>query len=303
VAHLPRIVPEDGSVSFVDEDGSVHATTSVVMAYRDSSGTATDVTHQLPMPAAEFKLMVQLGEVPGWSMMSGLGEYESGNIDAAGEDVCRFEDVGGPARLPTPSSAGVQMTVVSDDNADNGATATGVITARIEYLDASGSEKTEDITITGTTVAHTDAVDIRFVNDFYSLTTGSNGVAEGNITLYEFGGDIANNLHNLIALGGNKSLVPHRMVPANKKLLLQGWSCTEAQSKRSAYRIRSTDMNGVLIPGVFCFKGVAYLNGAASGEMAVTATVPEFSIVKVSHWGIATGSEGSCAWWGYLVDV
>jgi len=252
---------------------------------------------------SDYGLEISRGNVTGITTMSAMGEFESGNIDAAGEDVCRWEDVSGPARLPTPAAIGEQMTVISDDNADNGATATGVLTVRLHYLDASGVEQTEDVILNGTTGVNTAATDIRFINDMYVLTVGSNGVAEGNITVYKQGGSIGNDLYNLIALGGNKSLVPHRMVPFGKTLYLQSWHATEAQGKRSAFRIRSTDMYGVLIPGVFCFKDVAYVNKAATGDLPLHGTpVPALSIIKVSHWDDAAGAEGSCGWWGYLVD-
>jgi len=248
-------------------------------------------------------LDISKGTVAGHSIMSAMGEFESGNINAAGEDVCRSEDVGGPGKLPTPAPAGEQMTLISDDNADNGATATGVLTVRIEYLDALGVEQTEDVTLNGTTGVNTVATDIRFVNDMYALTVGSNGVAEGSISIYKFGGSIATDLYNMIFEGGNKSLVPHRMVPLAKTLYLQSWHCSEAQGRRCLFRIRSTDMNGVLIPGVFCFKDTIFLYQTSSGELPLrSVAVPALSIVKVSYWAIAVGAEGSCGWWGVLVD-
>ena len=257
------------------------------------------VSASSPLPVSSYHA--------GARQMSAMGEFESGNVDAAGEDVCRWEDVGGPPRLPTPAAAGESMMVVSDDQADNGTSATGVLTARLEYLDANGYEKTVDVTLNGTTaidiaVAYS-ITDIRFVNDFYALTVGSNGVAEGNIAIYKKTSDIATTLYQMIALGGNKSMVPHRMVPAGKTLYLQSWHCEEAQNKRCAFRIRSTDMNGVLIPGVFCFKDVAYLNQSASGERSLHGIpVPALSIVKVSHWDDVALAEGSCGWWGVLLD-
>jgi hypothetical protein len=250
----------------------------------------------------EYLVEVGKGNIPKMTTMSAMGEYESGNTEAAGNDVYRGEQVGGPSRLPTPVSSGEQMTVVSDDTADTSA-GTGAQTIRIEYLDATGAEQTETITMNGTTGVNTVATDIRFVNDMYSLTVGSNGVAEGNITIIKLGGTIGVDLYNMIAEGGNKSLIPHRMVPLAKTLYLMEWHCEEAQLKRAAYRIRSTDMNGVLIPGVFCFKDTAYLNRTTSGARSLHAIpVPALSVVKVSYWAIQAGGEGACGWWGYLVD-
>jgi len=252
------------------------------------------------------QLLIARGLIDGISIMSAMGEFESGNVDVDGEDVCRWEDVSGPARLPTPAAAGEQMTVVSDEaDDDNGnSPQVGALTIRIHYLDDTGAEQTEDVTLNGTAGVDTVATNIRFVQDMYTLTVGSNGVAVGNITIIRKGGAIATDLYNLIAAGGNKSLVPHRMVPLAKTLYLQSWHCEQSTAgKRAAFRIRSTDMYGVLIPGVFCFKDTAYIGQGSSGRQELHGTlVPALSIVKVSQWSDTTGTEGSSGWWGFLVD-
>ncbi len=84
----------------------------------------------------DFKTQVALGNVPGWAIMNAMGESEDMATTATGEDIWRGNDLT-PAptsttTIPTPSPAGEQMTVVSESNADNGATVTGVLTARIE---------------------------------------------------------------------------------------------------------------------------------------------------------------------------
>ncbi len=262
-------------------------------------GTTGDPFYGIP---ADFFTEVAKGNVVGHTIMSAMGEFESGNIDADGEDVCRWEDVGGPARLPTPAAIGEQLTFISSSNADNGATATGVLTVKMHYLDATGAEQEETITMNGTTGVDTVATDIRFVQDIYTLTVGSNGVAEGNITCYKKGGAIATDLYQFIYLGGNKSLVPHRMIPLAKTLILKGWHAEEAGNQRCAFKIRSTDMYGALIPGVFCFKDVVFMDGDTSGERPLHVSIPALSIVKISGWSDQNGTEGSCGWWGVLID-
>ncbi|MCP4300876.1 MAG: hypothetical protein GY783_09850 [Gammaproteobacteria bacterium] len=244
------------------------------------------------------------GNVSGVTIMSAMGEFESGNVDADGEDVCRWEDFSpsGPPRLPIPAAAGEQMTVISENNNDRTGQ-NGVLTVRIHYLDATGAEQTEDITMNGTTGVNTTATNIMFVNDMYALTVGSNGVSRGNIAIYKMGDTIPNTLYNMIAKGGNKSLVPHRMVPLAKTLYVMEWHAEEAQGKRSVFRIRSTDMYGTIISGVFCFKDTVYMKQASSGALPLHATpVPALSMVKVSHWDDQAAAEGSCGWWGYLVN-
>lgn len=253
----------------------------------------------------DFVTEVMRGRVPRCqNVMFAMGEFESGNVDAAGEDVCRWEDVSGPPRLYTPTATGEQVAVVSSSNADNGATSTGILSVRMHYLDVNGAEQTEDITLNGTTPVNSQATNVRFINDVHAIPPiGTGGVAAGNISFYKAGGSIGTHLQQLIALGGNKSLVPHRMVPLGKTLYLVEWHAAEAQSKRSAFRIRSTDMYGELLTGVFCFKDVAYVNGSSTGPLSLHGTpVPALSIVKVSHWDDAVGAEGSTGWWGFLVD-
>lgn len=254
---------------------------------------------------AEQEVLVEtaLGNVAGRSILSAMGERESMGTTATGEDIWRGNELS-PAptstvEIPTPAGAGEQMTVVSESQADNGTSATGILTLRLEYLDASGDEQTEDITLNGTSGVNTVATDIRFVNDMYALTVGSNGVAEDHIKIYKTG--TVGLVYNMIHQGGNKSLVPHRMVPNGKRLVLRHWSFNEAQGKRVAFRIRSTDMSGVLSAGVFCFKDTGYVNqNGGNHELAIT--IPALSIVKVSGWPDAISAEGSCSWWGILVD-
>jgi len=243
------------------------------------------------------------GDITGYSIFTGLGERESIQVTASGEDMWRGNELT-PAptshtMIPTPPAIGEQMTLVSESNADNGATATGILTLRLEYLDATGAEQTEDITMNGTTTVNTVATNIRFINDMYALTVGSNGVAEGHIKIYAQSD--SGLVYNMIALGGNKSLVINRMVPLGKKCILVTWDCQEGQNDRCAYRIRSTDMNGVLIPGVFCFKDTCYIKNVASGALPLYVSVPALSIIKISAWADTINAEGSASYIGVLM--
>jgi hypothetical protein len=251
----------------------------------------------------DFFLEVAKGNVAGHSIFSAMGERVGFGTTASGEDVWRGNDLT-PAptsdtTIPTPAPAGEQMTLVSESDADNGATATGVLTVELHYLDDTGAEQEEIVTLDGTNPVNTLATDIRFVNDMYSLTVGTNGVAEGHIKIYKTG--TAGDVYNMIALGGNKSLVPHRMVPLAKTLYINEWHATEAQGKRVVFRLRSTDHHGVLVTGAFQFKDTMYLNKTALAA-PLSVVVPALSIVKVSGWAILAGAEGSCGWKGILVD-
>ena len=245
----------------------------------------------------------------GVSIMRGIGERESMGTTASGEDITRMNELttagSGSAPtshtlVPTPSSTGESMSIVSENDADNGGTATGVLNVRVHYLDGNCRSQVEDVVMNGTTPVVLQATDITFVNDLHSINPiGSGGVAAGHIKIYKTG--TAGLVYNMIAAGGNRSLVPIKMVPFGHTLYLKKWHASEAQNKRCAMRIRSTDDDGELLEGTFIFKGVTYLKQSASGQLDCQAVVPAKSIVKVTGWVVVSGAETSCDWWGILV--
>jgi hypothetical protein len=255
----------------------------------------------------DFMVDLQSGRIPGMSLVNAMGERTGMGTTVTGEDIWRGNElsvvpatVTSHTTIPTPSPLGEQMTLISEANADNGTTATGVLTMEIQYINVAGLLLTEVVTMNGLTPVDTVATDIIFIQDMHSKTVGANGVCEGHVRVYKKGD--AGLVYNMIAAGGNKSLVPHRMVPRGKKLLLMGWHGGEVNSKNCVIRIRSTDMHGELLPGVFCFKGSAYVNKNTTGPVPLHALCPAFSIVKASAWIETSTGVASIDWWGVLRD-
>lgn len=237
------------------------------------------------------------------SIMAALGERESMGTSVSGEDIWRGNELS-PAptshtRIPLPSALGEQMTIVSE-SANDSSIGTGVRTVTFHLLDSDGNEFTETVTLNGTTEVDTIATNIRFVNDMHSSSVGSDGSAAGHIKVYKKGS--SGLVYNMIHIGGNKSLVPVRMVPLGKTLSLKGWHLSEAQGKRVAIRLRSTDVHGTLLPGVFIFKDTNYIKAGSSGYLECNLKVPELSIIKISGWPDQAGAEVSVSWWGILSD-
>ncbi len=288
-----------GATTATDEISGVHH--QRIKIQHGADGSATDVSTASPLPVMDFDRMVALGLVDGWSHMNAMGERESMLVVTAGEDICRMNELS-PAssnvsRLLSPSTLGEQMTVYSED-ANDTAAGTGVQEVTIKYIDSNFDQQTAILATNGGSV-NTTPTDIVFINDFYASAVGSNGVSEGNIHIHQTG--TTSSIYNFIIQGGNKSLVPHRMVPDGHKLVITGWHCEEGQGRRVVFRIRSTDMNGALLSGVYCFKDTCYLSRTTSGWMPLNQVVPARSIVKVTGWSDQAASEGSCAWRGYLV--
>jgi len=257
----------------------------------------------------DFFLEVRRGNVPGYSILEGLGERDSIGTTAAGEDITRINELsstpaapGSHLFIPRPADAGEQMTIISENDADNGGTATGALTVCIKYLDATGNPQTEIVTMNGTTAVNTTATDIRFVQELQVLTVGSNTTAEGHIRIYRFGTNTR--VYNMIAAGGNQSLVPHRMVPFGKTFYGHSWTCSEmSNSKRSRVRLRA-DCSNAVVPvrqaDVFLFKSVMALDGSV-GTAPLAFAAPALSVIKASAWAVVSGAEIGVHWWGVLV--
>ncbi len=264
--------------------------------------TSTSTADRVP-----FQADVSMGKVDGYSVMFGLGERESMAVVATGEDIWRGNELS-PAptshiSIPIPDSAGEQMTVVSESVNDTAA-GSGTRTLMIHYIDTAGAEQDETVTMNGTTGVDTVATDIIFVQYIHTVTAGNGSsprVADGHIKIYKKG--TAGLVYNMIAAGGNMSLVPHRMVPAGKVLTNVTWHCEEAQDRRTAIRIRATSIHNDLLPFVFLFKNTAYIRKATSGLLPVAESFPAFTIIKVSAWGDQAGAEVSVGWSGILAPA
>jgi len=252
-------------------------------------------------PRKDIYLEIAKGVIAGHATFNGFGERVNVQTTAQGEDLWR----GAGTTIPVPAPAGEQMTVVSTANTDGAAGKTGVLTIAIHYLDANGDAQEEIKILNGTTGVDTIATDIRFVQELHALTVGITGVADGDIKIFKKGE--VGRIYNMIATGGNMSLVVNRMVPRGKTLYVTGWHCSvsgkTAQDQQLSVRLRSTDHDGILVPYVFLFKDVVYLkNGASNIRFVEYIKVPEFSIIKISAWADVANAEVSAYFEGILVD-
>ncbi len=195
----------------------------------------------------------------------------------------------------TPASS-TTVTNASFDVA-NMVAKTGTACVEIEYLDSNGNEQEEVVTLNGTTPVTTTFTDGIFVNDFYSKLSQSTG--KGNVTVRLAGG-VGADTYNMLGIGQNKSLVPKRMVPKGKTLVLKGWDCSEVLSRRLIYRIRATASHGVRVQHTYHFIDNMYIKDATSPQLDLNEPLPQFTIITISGWADQSAAEGSCSWWGVL---
>lgn len=113
-----------------------------------------------------------------------------------------------------PSSAGVQMSIVSSSANDTSA-GTGIRSVDLIYLDANLAEQTESVTLNGTTPVLTVATNIRFIQCMIGTSYGSGKSAAGNISASNGG-----NTYSYIAAGDVRCSSSVRMVPAGKRIIV-----------------------------------------------------------------------------------
>lgn len=239
---------------------------------------------------------VAAGNIPGAAPFSFFGERPSATNDTNGEDVWP----GVATVIPFPPDVGEQMTLVSTSVQDD-AVGTGIRTAMLHYLDASGNEQTETIIMDGTTPVDTVATNIRFVQHIHALTVGSNGVAVGTISIYKFGS--ASTIYSVISAGGNMALTCSRMVPAGKTLYITEWNASQGKNQTVAIRLRATSDGTTVLPGVFLFKDTRVLQTApSSGTLNPPLMIPALAVVKVSLWASSNGAHVGASIIGLLID-
>jgi len=165
------------------------------------------------------------GNVPGSYPYSTFGEFISGG---AVENGIVWE-TGMPLTLTVPNN--IQLTLVSTSASDTGQIG-------IRYLDGDLIERTETVTLNGTTPVTTTATDIRAINNAYSKNgpvVGAVSFTNGGVTYaYIPAGDIQ----------FNTSL--HR-VPAGKRLMITSMyagSASATADARCVVKLETSFING-----------------------------------------------------------
>lgn len=139
-----------------------------------SVGTVFDSAGKERISAMPYGYDVAEGNIANHVPFSKIG-YNP-DVDANEEDLWA---AGGTYVFPTTQ---MKMRVVSSSTADD-STDTGARTIYLEYLTETFAQKTETITLDGTTPVETASTDIYRVNRFRVLTAGTGAKAAGNIDI------------------------------------------------------------------------------------------------------------------------
>lgn len=233
--------------------------------------------------------------------LRGFGYRLSISTASAGDDVWP----GTATTLPIPPDAGEQMQLVST-SASDAAAGTGAQTIVVHYLDASGNEKEELITMNGVTPVLTVATNIRFVQEMHVITAGSNLLAVGTITISAAGAPAT--VYTQIQPQTNQSLNTARMVPAGKLLIIEYFNASggaAAGGKSADIRLRATSHGALLTPRLFHFidNFLAFNSGTAREYEKTPIFVPAFGIVKCTAYATSGGADVQASWGGKLIPT
>jgi hypothetical protein len=221
------------------------------------------------------------------------------DIDNAEEDLI---SQGGTYIWPATAQ---QMDVVSSSANDTSA-GTGVRTITIYYLDGSGVEHTETVTLNGVTPVATVATNIFRINYFRPATVGSGNVAAGNISLTTHGGG---NTYMYITAGFTRPRQMCYTVPAGKTLyittvIVSGVNTSAGHWCRFTARATYDDKAGTVLPANFFmpFNELLVVDQSFQRDLLVPTRMPsgvDLKITAISDAG-AANEVCSCATRGYL---
>ena len=189
---------------------------------------------------------------------------------------------------------GIQLEVVSSDAADTSA-GTGARTVEVHYLDSSGDEQSETVTMNGTTAVNTVTTDIDVVQWLHAKTVGSGTVAAGNIDIRTVGGGGTD--YCRIGIGGNQSLSAYYTIPNAHTGYIVGWQGAGLK-KRIDFYLRATveRFDRSITSGVYLFQDVVSAEATTFAWRPLPFhKVPAGGKVKISVkadavGGVATGS-------------
>lgn len=203
---------------------------------------------------------------------------------------------GGAYVFPT---AAQHMHIKSSSDEDKGtATAgTGIRTLTIYYLDSEYREKSETVTLNGTTAVETSASDIFRVQNVRATTTGSSYAAVGNISILNHAENVT---YGYIAIGNTRQRQMVWTVPKGKNLYIKTANiyCVHiVANKRCIITLRVTydDKAKSLLTAGLLFMPFAEAfmdDGSLSVTYTIPKKIPEKADLKVEGISSGTASVG-----------
>ena len=277
-----------------DDDASL---VKAVLTGKTPSGAFVNVNtnRENALSTTDFLFEVARRNITGIKMYSIPGRKDS--ISSIVLDD--LTEVPGTTVITYPANEQLELVSTSINDTDGG---TGSQSIDIYYLDDNGEEQGEVVTLNGTTPVPTIAANITFIQWIHSKTVGTNGVAEGNISIRGVG---AGPVYEYITSGGNQSLAAKYKVPTGKTGYVVGWQASGI-TKKIDLRLRATveRFDRTLIDGIFLFQDILVLDNGTSGYIPfyVPLEMPAGAVVKMSAKSNAAGGDAAGQFDIILID-
>jgi hypothetical protein len=177
------------------------------------------------------------------------------------------------------------MSVKSSDNTQDKAGGTGALKVKITYLDSTYAEKSEEVTLNGTTAVDTAATDILRINDFFVSSAGSGGKPVGNLSLLDKATGVIT--YGYITAGFTHARNSSYTVPLGKTLYITQFVCGYGYSHNSTHygRIyaRANYHDDTLVAGIFYpYTEVVVSNNSLLVPLSLPIKLPERVDIKIS---------------------
>lgn len=254
-------------------------------------------SHHGKLITVDYRTAIGLGVVSGHTTLRGLGRRVSISTATNGDDI--WPGVATTLVFPDQST-GEQCTLVSTSVNDTAA-GSGAQQIDVHYLDNTGAEQVETVTMNGTTPVNTVATNIRFIQYIHTQRVAAiNNVAAGDITIYSTATPA--NIFNFLQAGGNISLNSARMIPAGKTFYLEFIKADATDNKPLSVRLRATcDYEGVLTENIFIYDEIFELyNSGTFMHLEIPRKMPAFTIIKGTAYAGSVGGTASISYGGWL---
>lgn len=250
-----------------------------------------------------------MGEAASMGMLQGTQEINKIGYTPVVTGATQIDIWNATSSSYVPLTTEQGLDVVSTDNTNDKANGTGALTVKIGYLTSTFVAKSEVVTMNGTTVVHTTATDIMYVNSFRVNTAGTSGVAAGTITLKTLAGAGAA-VQSQIAIGQTRGRKMWYTVPAGKMLLIDsldiGSTGTAAKDYiRYTFRANYDETAQVKSTIEFPFVEAATIEGGRTIMFPTPLAFPEGVTTRVVCQGDSATDKAVayCMWRGHLMGV
>lgn len=258
-----------------------------VKIYDEGSATYKGLTfhgESAAVCAKDYLIGIAEGDVSGHSSLLKMGINP--DIDNTEEDVW---EVGGSYVYP---GSAMQMEVISSSVNDAGA-GTGIQKIRVYYLDNTFAEKSEEVTLNGTTAVATVATDIYRVQYLEATQVGSGGKAAGDIDIRHV---TDSPIYGRISTGYTMSRQLIYTVPVNKTLYITEFNLSSMSSGSYGTRLtlRATYSHKASATRTFFLPHgeIGIQNTAYHWKFSMPEHFPAGVDIKLS--GISTNAAASC---------